>query len=84
MDKVKFQNALEKASFHANVLFRGFARTLFGALIAGLIVTAIYGFVSIAGESGYIAVFDFIASTATLLLAVCNMYCLGKKRGGKK
>ena len=84
MDKVKFQNALEKASFHANVLFRGFARTLFGALIAGLIVTAIYGFVSIAGESGYIAVFDFIASAATLLLAVCNMYCLGKKRGGKK
>lgn len=84
MEKFKFQNTVACIKFHANVLFRGFARTLFGALIAGLIVTAIYGFVSIAGESGYIAVFDFIASSATLLLALCNMYCLGKKRGGKK
>ena len=84
MDKVKFQNAMAHASFHVSILVRGFARTLFGALIAGLIGIAIYGFVSIANEGGYIAVFDFIASTATLLVAVCNMYCLGKKRSGKK
>lgn len=84
MENVKFQKTLAGIKFHANVALRGFARTLYGAVIAGLIGIAIYGFVSIAKESGYVAVCDFIASTATLLVAVCNMYCLGKKRGGKK
>lgn len=84
MDKVKIRNILAHASYHASILFKGFTRTLMGALIAGLFGIAIYGFVSIANEDGYIAVFDFIASLATLLVAVCNMYCLGKKGRAKK
>lgn len=84
MEKVKFQKAVACVKFHANILLRGFGRTLYSMLIAGLFGSAVYGFVSIAHESGYAAVCDFIASTATLLVALCNMYCLGKKRGGKK
>ena len=84
MENVKFQKTLAGIKFHTNILLRGFGRTLYSMLIAGLIGSAIYGYISIAHESGYAAVCDFIASTATLLVALCNMYCLGKKRGGKK
>ena len=84
MEKVKFQKTVACIKFHANILLRGFGRTMYGVLIAGLIGSAIYGYITIANESGYAAVCDFIASTATLLVALCNMYCLGKKRGGKK
>ena len=84
MDKVKIQNILANASFHASILLKGLARTLYGSLIAGLIGVSFYGFVSIGSESGYLAVFDFIASVATIVVALCNMYCLGRKRSGKK
>jgi hypothetical protein len=83
--KTKFQNAMITARFHASILFKGLARTLYGTLIAVMFGVSFYGFVSIANEDGYIAVFDFIASVATLVVAVCNMYCIGlKKRSGKK
>lgn len=83
MNNIK--NRLDNARFHASILLKGLARTIYGTLIAVLIGVAIYGFVSIANEDGYIAVFDFIASVATLVVAVCNMYCIGmKKRSGKK
>lgn len=81
----KFRNAMEQASFHARILLNGLVRTIYGSLIAILVGVSIYGFVSIASEDGYIAVFDFIASVATLAVAVFNMYCIGKKkRGGKR
>ena len=80
-NKTKFQNAMITAGFHASILLRGLVRTLYGALIAGLFGIAFYGFFSIANEDGYIAVFDFIASVATLAVAVCNMYCIGFKKG---
>lgn len=84
-NKIKFQNAMITAGFHASILLRGLGRTLYGALIAGLFGIAFYGFASIANEDGYIAVFDFIASVATLAVAVCNMYGFGFKKGrGKK
>ena len=78
-NKTKFQNAMITAGFHASILLRGLGRTLYGALIAGMFGIAFYGFV--ANEDGYIAVFDFIASVATLVVAVCNMYCIGLKKG---
>lgn len=84
MNKIKFQNAMITASFHASILLKGLGRTLYGALIAGLFGIAFYGFVSLAHEDGYIAVFDFIASVATLVVAACNMYALGLKGRGKK
>lgn len=85
MKKVNFGRLLEQVKFHAEVILRGLARTVYGALVAGLIAVAVYGFVLIESESGYIAVFDFIASCATLTVAMSNVYLMGsKKRGSKK
>lgn len=71
---------LEQVKFHAGIVLKGFARTIYGALVAGLLAIAIYGFISIRSEAGYIAVFDFIAACATLTVAVCNLYVMGGKR----
>lgn len=85
MKKVNFSNFIEALGFHVSILVRGIGRTLYGALIAGLIGISIYGFASIRNEAGYIAVFDFIASCATLTVALCNVYLLGvvRKKGKK-
>ena len=82
---MNFEKFLKLAKFHLGIVLRGLARTLYGAFIAGLIAFAIYGFVLIKSESGYAAVFDFIAACATLAVALANAYVLGSKRkGGKK
>ena len=76
---------VEQAKFHIGIVVRGFARTLYGAFITGLIAFAVYGFVLIGKEEGYTAVFDFVAALAVLVIALCNVYLLGRKRkGGKK
>jgi hypothetical protein len=76
---------LEQAKFHLGIVLRGLARTLHGAFITSLIAFAVYGFVLIGKEEGYAAVFDFVASLAVLVVALCNVYLLGNKRkGGKK
>ena len=83
--KVNFEKFIKQARFHLGILVRGLARTLYGTLIAGLIGVAVYGFVLIETESGYAAVFDFVAAIATLTIALFNMYLLGcKRKGGKK
>lgn len=85
MKNINFERFLRQVKFHAGIVLRGLARTLYGAFITGLFAVAIYGFVVIESESGYAAVFDFIAAIATLMVALCNMYLLGNKRkGGKK
>ena len=85
MDKIKLQNAMITARFHANILLKGLARTLYGSLNAVLFGVSFYGFVRLANENGYLAVVDFIASIATFAIAVMNVYCIGiMKRGGKK
>lgn len=85
MKKVDIKKVLKQVKFHVDILLRGLARTLYGALIAGLIAFAVYGFVLIKSEGGYAAVFDFIAACATLTVALINAYVLGsKRRGGKK
>jgi hypothetical protein len=75
---------LNRVGFHGSILLRGLARTLYGAVITGLIAFAVYGFVLIRSEGGYAAVFDFIAACAILVLALCNAYLLGCKRKGAK
>lgn len=84
MDKVNYRNILANASYHASILLKGLVRTLYGSLIACLFGVSVYGFASIGNETGYLAVFDFIAALATLAVGVCNMYCLGKKKGRAK
>ena len=85
MKKFDFNKVMGQVKFHSNIVLKGFIRTIYGALVAGLLACAVHGFISIQGEAGYLAVGDFVASTATLVVALCNVYYLGmKKRGGKK
>jgi hypothetical protein len=81
---MKFEKYIKLAKFHLGIVLRGLGRTLYGAFISGLIAFAIYGFVLIKTEGGYAAVFDFIASLATLVVALANAYLLGSKRKGAK
>ena len=82
---MKFEKFMKQAEFHLGIVVRGLGRTLHGAFITGLIAIAIYGFILIGKEEGYAAVFDFVASIAVLVVAICNVYLLGSKRkGGKK
>ena len=85
MKKFNFNKILGQVKFHSSIVLKGFIRTIYGALVAGLLAIAVYGFISIRGEAGYLAVGDFVASTATLVVAMWNVYAMGmKKRGGKK
>ena len=84
MEALKIKNAWKTAKFHAKIAWRGFCRTLYGSVVAGLIALAIYGFVSVTTETGWTAVCDFIASCATLVVALSNMYFMGCRKKGTK
>lgn len=84
MEAVQIKKDWEKVKFHAKIAWRGFCRTLYGAAVAGLIALAVYGFVSVTTETGWTAVFDFIASCATLVVALSNMYLMGGRKKGTK
>lgn len=84
MEAVQIKKAWKAFKFHAKIAWRGFCRTLYGAMVAGLIAMAIYGFVSVTTETGWAAVCDFIASCATLFVAMLNMYVMGCKKKGAK
>ena len=71
MKNVKISPYFKKA-------LRGLLRMLAGAAIAGLFIIAIFGYASIPSEGGYVAVFTFVASTATLVVALSNMYLIGR------
>ena len=84
MEAVQIKKAWKAVKFHTKVAWRGCCRTVYGALISGLMAVAIYGFVSLSVETGWVAVWDFVASFATLLVALANMYWIGtSKKGGK-
>ena len=84
MEAVQIKKAWKAVKFHTKVAWRGFYRTLYGSAVAGLIAMAVYGFVSVTNESGWTAVCDFIASCATLVVALLNMYVMGCKKKGAK
>ena len=84
MESVQIKKAWKAVKFHAKIAWRGFYRTLYGAAVAGLLAMAVYGFVSVTTETGWAAVCDFIASCATLVVALLNMHLMGGcKKGGK-
>ena len=78
MEASRIKMAFANVKFHARILWRGFFRTVYGALIAGLIAMAIYGFVSASKEAGWDAVFDYIVSSVLLLESIGNMYFMGR------
>ena len=82
MDAARIKMAFAKFKFRARILWRGFLRTVYGALIAGLIAMAIYGFVSAQNEVGWEAVFDYIVSPVLLIEAIGNMYFIGRRNNG--
>ena len=82
MEAERINVALTRAKFHARILWRGFFRTVYGALIAGLIAMAIYGFVSAKDEAGWEEVFDYIVSAVLLIEALGNMYFMGRRKNG--
>lgn len=84
MEAVQIKKAWKTVKYHAKIAWRGFYRTLYGATVAGLIAFAIYGFVSVTNETGWTAVCDFIASCATLIVALLNMYWMGSRKKGAK
>ena len=84
MEAVQIKKVWSGFKFHATVMLRGFARAIYGALVAGLFLFAVYGFIATESEAGYVAVCDFIVSTATLVLALGNMYLMGSRKRGAK
>ena len=87
MDATKIEIAFATVKFHAMIAWRGFCRTIYGAVVAGLLLIAVCRFASVAGETGWIAVCDFIAACATMIVALANMYLMGcrkKRKSGER
>ena len=84
MEAERIKMTFARFKFHARILWRGFLRTVYGALIAGLIAMAIYGFVSAQNEVGLEAAFDYIVSTVLLLESIGNMYFIGRLKKGAR
>lgn len=84
MEAVQIKKAWKIVKFHTKIAWRGFCRTLYGASVAGLVAMAVYGFVSVTNETGWTAVCDFIASCATLIVALANMYWMGGRKKEEK
>lgn len=78
-----FKSVWKIIRFHCRCLLKGFLRMMYGALTAGLFALAVYGFVMITSESGWIAVSEFVAAIATSVVALACMYAMGspRKRG---
>ena len=56
MEATQIKMAFAKVKFHARIAWRGLCRTVYGAAVAGLLAIAVYRFVSVSGETGWIAV----------------------------
>ena len=76
----KFKRVTGCIWHHTKILCKGFVRMIHGAAVAGLFAIAAYGLFMIPSEGGYIAVCEFIASVATICVAMTSMYSLGGKR----
>lgn len=77
---MEVKKAVREIGYHCKVLVKGFGRVVYGAAVAGLFGFAVYGFTVIPAEGGYVAVCDFIASMATLVIALNGMYACGARR----
>lgn len=78
--KVSIREAAYQIGYHGKILMRGFGRVVYGSAVAGLLGLAGYGFAAIPDEGGYVAVCEFIAAMATLVVALNGVYACGAKR----
>ena len=67
----------ERVKFHVLVFLRGFCRAIYGSAISCMILLSVHGFVSVGGETGWIAVCDFIAACSAMVATLANMYLFG-------
>ena len=82
MEATRIKRAFANAKFHLRVMWRGFCRTIYGASVAGLIAMAVYGFISVTAETGWVAVLTFVGSCAVLMIALMYMYSIGHGKSG--
>ena len=84
--KNDFKKTVRLIGFHASVLLKGFARMIYGATMGAMIAAAVYGFIMIPYEGGYIAVCEFLASTCVMCIALGGIYLMGgsTKKGATK
>ena len=67
----------ERVKPHMRIFCRGFCRAIYGSAIACMILLSVHSFVSVGGETGWIAVCDFIAACSAMVAALANMYLFG-------
>lgn len=82
----KFKKVARAISIHGKIALKGFVRMMCGACTACLLGLAIYGFVMVSRETGWVAVCDFITAVATAVVGLSCMYIQGgngKKRGAR-
>lgn len=84
MGKINYRLMYEEFIRHWNILGCGIARMLYGTMAALLFVVSVWGFTVISFAAWYVGVFEMIAAICTLCVAIWNVYCMGRKRGGKK
>ena len=82
MEEVRIKKIFANTKFHLRVMWRGFCKTVYGVLIAGLIAMAIYGLASAQKEVGWDAVFDYTVASVLLIKALGNMYFTGRMNNG--
>ena len=78
-------HAIGSIGYHCKIFLRGFVKVAYGAAVAGLLGLSVYGFFSIPSEGGYVAVCEFMAAMATLVVALTCMYAFGgrQKKSGR-
>ena len=82
---INVKRFMRTVRFHGRVLLKGMMTMLFGTATAGLMGLAVYGFIIVGSDGGYMAVGDFLVAIATLILAGSCMYAMGcGKKGAKK
>ena len=84
MSKINYKIMYEEFIHHWNIFGCGIARMLYGTMATLLFVVAAWGFTAISFDTWYIGVFKVIAAVCTMCIAFWNVYCMGRKRGGKK
>lgn len=86
MEAIRIKRALANAKFHLRIMWRGLCKIVYGAAVSGLIVMAIYEFISVSKVTGWIAVFKFFVACALLVEGFGRIYLTGsnKKIGSRK
>lgn len=72
-------------ALHAKIFGKGFARMIWGVSAAGLLAMAGCGFAAVPDEGGYIAVCEFVAAVAAMVVAAVCIYIMGgnSRKNGK-